>query len=219
MPYNPGRYIRLEKEPTTNQEVAQFRAELRNLTNDSLAADGDQYSEQRFLDVKRIIERFRGRDGLRRRRQGLDPAGHRRAQLVRLLGLRALASRPTRSGSTTATPTASPAARRRSSPTRSWPRPSPTSSGSSGVPSSRATSDSRSSTRRSAAARMSLDALRARPVRDARVCSFSSSRRCRRSTSSSHTSGQSDSSTIRLERSRGCQTMTIEEYRTRRDGR
>ena len=63
MPYNPGRYIRLEKEPTTNQEVAQFRADLRNLTNDSLAADGDQYSEQRFLDVKRIIERFRGRDG------------------------------------------------------------------------------------------------------------------------------------------------------------
>ena len=63
VPYNPGRYIRLEKEPTTNQDVAQFRSDLRNLTNDSLALDGDQYSEQRFLDVKRIIERFRGRDG------------------------------------------------------------------------------------------------------------------------------------------------------------
>jgi uncharacterized protein YPO0396 len=63
VPYNPGRYIRLEKEPTTNQEVAQFRADLRNLTNDSLVVDGDQYSEQRFLDVKRTIERFRGRDG------------------------------------------------------------------------------------------------------------------------------------------------------------
>jgi uncharacterized protein YPO0396 len=63
VPYNPGRYIRLEKEPTTNQEVSQFRSELRNLTNDSLAVDGDQYSEQRFLDVKRIIERFRGREG------------------------------------------------------------------------------------------------------------------------------------------------------------
>jgi uncharacterized protein YPO0396 len=61
--YNPGRYIRLEKEQTGNQEVSQFRTELRNLTNDSLAVDGDQYSEQRFLDVKRIIERFRGRDG------------------------------------------------------------------------------------------------------------------------------------------------------------
>lgn len=63
VPYNPGRFIRLEKEPTTNQDVAQFRSDLRNLTNDMLAADGDQYSEQRFLDVKRIIERFRGRDG------------------------------------------------------------------------------------------------------------------------------------------------------------
>lgn len=63
VPYNPGRYIKLEKEPTTSQEIVQFRAELRNLTNDSLAANGDQYSEQRFLDVKRIIERFRGRDG------------------------------------------------------------------------------------------------------------------------------------------------------------
>jgi uncharacterized protein YPO0396 len=63
VPYNPGRYIRLEKEPTTNQDVSQFRSDLRNLTNDSLAVDGDQYSEQRFTDVKRIIERFRGREG------------------------------------------------------------------------------------------------------------------------------------------------------------
>ncbi len=63
VPYNPGRVIRLEKESTTNQDVAQFRSDLRNLTNDSLAVDGDHYSEQRFLDVKRVIERFRGRDG------------------------------------------------------------------------------------------------------------------------------------------------------------
>ncbi len=63
MPYNPGRCIRLEKASTVNQEVAQFRTDLRNLTNDALVADGEQYSEQRFLDVKRIIERFRGRDG------------------------------------------------------------------------------------------------------------------------------------------------------------
>ncbi|NDK91581.1 hypothetical protein GYA93_18650 [Gordonia desulfuricans] len=63
VPYNPGRFIRLERESTTNQDVAQFRVDLRSLTDDSLAVDGDQYSEQRFLDVKRIIERFRGRDG------------------------------------------------------------------------------------------------------------------------------------------------------------
>lgn len=63
VPYNPGAYIKLVKLATANQEVAQFRSDLRNLTNDSLALDGDQYSEQRFLDVKRIIERFRGREG------------------------------------------------------------------------------------------------------------------------------------------------------------
>jgi len=63
VPYNPGRYIRLEKELTTNRDVSQFRSDLRGLTNDSLAAEGDHYSEQRFLDVKRLIERFRGREG------------------------------------------------------------------------------------------------------------------------------------------------------------
>ncbi|HEY5978476.1 MAG TPA: SbcC/MukB-like Walker B domain-containing protein [Microlunatus sp.] len=63
VPYNRGRYIRLEKEPTSNSDVVLFRSDLRNLTNDSLVVDGDQYSEQRFLDVQRIIERFRGREG------------------------------------------------------------------------------------------------------------------------------------------------------------
>ncbi|WP_281366744.1 ATP-binding protein, partial [Nocardioides massiliensis] len=63
IPYNPGRYIRLEKQPTPNQDVAAFRAELRAATDDTLVGDDDQYSEQRFLDVKRIIDRFRGREG------------------------------------------------------------------------------------------------------------------------------------------------------------
>lgn len=60
--YNQGRYIRLEKQQTTNQDVAAFRADLRNATDDTLG-DDDHYSEQRFLEVKRIIERFRGREG------------------------------------------------------------------------------------------------------------------------------------------------------------
>jgi len=61
--YSPGRYIRLLTERTVNTEVQDFRTELRAATDDSLAADDDHYSEQRFLDVQRIIERFRGRDG------------------------------------------------------------------------------------------------------------------------------------------------------------
>lgn len=61
--YSAGRYITLVAERTVNQEVQEFRAELRSATDDTLAPDDDHYSEQRFLDVQRIIERLRGRDG------------------------------------------------------------------------------------------------------------------------------------------------------------
>ena len=61
--YSPGRYIRLDKTPTENREVQDFRTELRSATDDTLSAEDDHYSEQRFLDVQHIIERFRGRDG------------------------------------------------------------------------------------------------------------------------------------------------------------
>lgn len=59
--YSPGRIIKLVAEPTPNQEIKQFQTDLRAATDDTLAPDGDRYSEQRFEDVKRIIERFRGR--------------------------------------------------------------------------------------------------------------------------------------------------------------
>jgi uncharacterized protein YPO0396 len=61
--YSPGRYIKLVTERTVNTEVQDFRTELRTATDDTLSADDDHYSEQRFLDVQRIIERLRGRDG------------------------------------------------------------------------------------------------------------------------------------------------------------
>ena len=60
--YSPGRYITLVSEPTINQEVRDFRSDLRAATTDVLSPDDDQYSEQRFVDVKRIIERLQGRD-------------------------------------------------------------------------------------------------------------------------------------------------------------
>lgn len=63
IPYNEGRYIRLESERTINTEIQAFRTDLRRATDDTIGADGDQYSEQRFLDVERLIERFRGREG------------------------------------------------------------------------------------------------------------------------------------------------------------
>ncbi|HTO00883.1 MAG TPA: SbcC/MukB-like Walker B domain-containing protein, partial [Microthrixaceae bacterium] len=59
--YSPGRIIKLVAEPTPNQEVKQFQKDLRAATDDTLSPDGDRYSEQRFEEVRRIIERFRGR--------------------------------------------------------------------------------------------------------------------------------------------------------------
>jgi uncharacterized protein YPO0396 len=65
--YNPGRYIRLEPEQTPNTDVRDFRTDLRACTEGAISPGGendDQYSEQKFLQVKRIIERFRGREGM-----------------------------------------------------------------------------------------------------------------------------------------------------------
>ncbi|WP_306356291.1 MULTISPECIES: ATP-binding protein [unclassified Nocardia] len=63
IPYNPGRYIRLELQPTSNVEIRDFRTQLRECTSGAVDDGGDQYSEQKFLQVKSIIERFRGREG------------------------------------------------------------------------------------------------------------------------------------------------------------
>ena len=63
--YNPGRYIVLEAQPTTDADIRDFQTELRACTEGALTGSDDvQYSEAKFLQVKLIIERFRGRDGL-----------------------------------------------------------------------------------------------------------------------------------------------------------
>lgn len=62
--YNPGRYIRLVPESTPNTEIRAFRDDLRACTsNITQGADDDPYSEQRFLQVKAVIDRFKGREG------------------------------------------------------------------------------------------------------------------------------------------------------------
>jgi uncharacterized protein YPO0396 len=62
--YNPGRYIRLEAHPSPDVEIRDFHNELRACTEGSLTGSEDsQYSEAKFLQVKHIIERFRGREG------------------------------------------------------------------------------------------------------------------------------------------------------------
>jgi uncharacterized protein YPO0396 len=63
--FNPGRYIRLEAEPTQDADIRDFQMELRACSEGMFTGSDDaQYSEEKFLQVKQIIERFRGREGL-----------------------------------------------------------------------------------------------------------------------------------------------------------
>jgi len=62
--YNPGRYILLEAQPSLDADVRDFQTDLRACTEGALTGSDDtQYSEAKFLQVKHIIERFRGREG------------------------------------------------------------------------------------------------------------------------------------------------------------
>jgi uncharacterized protein YPO0396 len=62
--YNPGRYISLEAQMNLDADIRAFQAELRACTEGALTGSEEaQYSEAKFLQVKRIIERFRGREG------------------------------------------------------------------------------------------------------------------------------------------------------------
>jgi uncharacterized protein YPO0396 len=62
--YNPNRYILLETQINSDLDIRDFQQELRTCTEGSLTGSEDsQYSEAKFLQVKSIIERFRGREG------------------------------------------------------------------------------------------------------------------------------------------------------------
>lgn len=62
--YNPGRFIVLEAQPSPDADIRDFQGELRACTENAISGSDDaQYSENKFLQVKAIIDRFRGRDG------------------------------------------------------------------------------------------------------------------------------------------------------------
>ena len=69
--YNPGRFIVLQAQKALDVEVRDFQTELRACLDGSLSgaltgapsAEAGQYSEAKFLQVKSIIERLRGRTG------------------------------------------------------------------------------------------------------------------------------------------------------------
>jgi uncharacterized protein YPO0396 len=63
--YNSGRYIVLESQPSPDADIRDFQSELRACTEGTLTGSDDaQYSEAKFLQVKAVIDRFRGREGL-----------------------------------------------------------------------------------------------------------------------------------------------------------
>jgi uncharacterized protein YPO0396 len=62
--YEKGRYIRLLAETATDADVREFQQKLRACTEGAITGSEDaQYSEQKFLQVRDIIDRFRGREG------------------------------------------------------------------------------------------------------------------------------------------------------------
>ena len=63
--YNRDRYIKLVVQPSPDAEIRDFRQDLRAcIDGASTASYDEQYSEAKFLQVKAIIDRFRGREGL-----------------------------------------------------------------------------------------------------------------------------------------------------------
>lgn len=77
--FNRDRYIRLLAERSPNTEVRDFQTELLACTDNVVGLDTEQYSEQKFLQVKRLVDRFRGREGFTE----IDRAWTRRVTDVR----------------------------------------------------------------------------------------------------------------------------------------
>ncbi len=62
--YNSGRYISLEAASSPDADVRDFQQSLRACTEGALTGSDDtSYSEAKFLQVRALIERFRGREG------------------------------------------------------------------------------------------------------------------------------------------------------------
>ncbi len=62
--YNPGRYILLEAQLNADADIRDFQQQLRACTEGALTGSEDaHYSESKFLQVRELIQRFKGREG------------------------------------------------------------------------------------------------------------------------------------------------------------
>ncbi|WP_246041251.1 ATP-binding protein [Streptomyces cadmiisoli] len=58
----PGALHPAQRRPTPNREVREFQHDLRACTSEALSNDaGDAYTEEKFLQVKALLDRFKGR--------------------------------------------------------------------------------------------------------------------------------------------------------------
>ena len=62
--YVEGRYITLLAQPAVDAEIQGFQQDMKACTEGSVTgSESEQYSEDKFLQVQKIIARFRGREG------------------------------------------------------------------------------------------------------------------------------------------------------------
>jgi uncharacterized protein YPO0396 len=62
--YNTGTFITLLGERSNDEEIRSFQQDLRACLADALSGDDNLYDEHKFHQVKKIIDRFSGREGL-----------------------------------------------------------------------------------------------------------------------------------------------------------
>ena len=62
--YNPNRYIKLELAKNNDVEIKQFYLDLESCVEGSFTNSDDAYAEAKFLQVKALIDRFKGRETL-----------------------------------------------------------------------------------------------------------------------------------------------------------
>jgi uncharacterized protein YPO0396 len=63
--YNPGTFIELVLDRSPDVEIKEFRQQLRACLGETLTGgEAEVYSERKFLQVKDVIDRFNGREGM-----------------------------------------------------------------------------------------------------------------------------------------------------------
>lgn len=58
--YNPGTYIRIAKEEVRTEDILTFKQDLRACLSDVYGDAEDIYTEEKFYQVKKLLDRFRG---------------------------------------------------------------------------------------------------------------------------------------------------------------